>query len=235
MLFRNHNLKFLLYPLSFILYPKFLKEYFKKMLKKILKSPISLLRRLYNWTINLAQKPHADIFLFLIAFAESSFFPIPPDPLLIALGLAHHQKIFRFAFICSLASVLGGIFGYIIGFGFYEIIGEPIVNFYNLQNLMETIKIKYENYAFITILTAAFTPIPYKLITISAGLFKINIFTLIIASIIGRSSRFFIVAIFLHVFGKKIAEKIEKYFDLLSLIFFALLIGGFILLKILLH
>src|SRR3989339_534716 len=204
MLFRNHNLKFLLYPLSFILYPKFLKEYFKKMLKKILKSPISLLRRLYNWTINLAQKPHADIFLF------------------------------RFAFICSLASVLGGIFGYIIGFGFYEIIGEPIVNFYNLQNLMETIKIKYENYAFITILTAAFTPIPYKLITISAGLFKINIFTLIIASIIGRSSRFFIVAIFLHVFGKKIAEKIEKYFDLLSLIFFALLIGGFILLKILL-
>ncbi len=193
---------------------------------KIIKFPLKKLKKLYNWTINLAKHKHAQTSLFLIAFAESSFFPIPPDPLLIAMGIGNKEKVLKFALICSIGSVLGGIFGYFIGYTFFETIGQSIINFYHLQDLVEVIRIKYESYAFITILTAAFTPIPYKIITIAAGLFKINLFTLII----GRSSRFFLIAIFLKFFGQKIADKIEKYFDLLSVIFFALIIGGFLIL-----
>lgn len=197
----------------------------------IISSIQKLIRRLYNWTIQWAKTKKAPYALFGIAFIESSFFPIPPDVLLIAMVVADRKKWFRNAFICTLGSVIGALFGYLIGKVFFEIIGKLIVDTYNLQATVELISRKYQENAFMTIFTAAFTPIPYKAITITAGLFNISLLTLIIASVIGRAGRFFLVAGSLRVFGKKISDSIEKYFDLFSIIFAALLVGGFLFLK----
>ena len=195
--------------------------------------PKKFLRKLYDWTIRCASHKHAPYVLFLIAFIESSFFLIPPDLLLIPMLVAAPLKWWRYALTATVGSVLGGIFGYLIGWGFYEAVGEGIVKFYNLENLMSSIGGRYSNNAFWVVFTAAFTPIPYKLITISAGLFKISIWTLIFASLLGRGARFFIIAGLLRVFGEKISEAIDKYFDILSLVFTALLIGGFFAIKFL--
>lgn len=188
---------------------------------------------MYDWTLAWSKSKYAPFALFFVAFAESSFFLIPPDVLLIAMIIASPSKWIKYGAITLAGSVLGGIFGYFIGYGLYEAVGVKIVEFYSLQGLIESIKIKYEANAFLTIFIAAFTPIPYKLITISAGLFKIPIYTLIIASVIGRGMRFFLVSGLLYVFGERIVKAIDKYFDILSLIFGALLIGGFLAVKIL--
>lgn len=197
----------------------------------ILKVPTAWFRKLYNWTIHWAKTPKAPYALFAIAFIESSFFPIPPDVLLIAMVVAERKKWFRNAFICTVGSVLGALLGYAIGLSFYAAIGKSIVDAYHLQAVIELVGRKYQENAFMTVFTAAFTPIPYKVITIAAGLFKISLFTLVIASIIGRAGRFFLVAGSLRIFGKKISDSIEKYFDIFSLIFVILLIGGFLFLK----
>lgn len=189
------------------------------------------LRKLYSWTIHWSKTKNAPYALFAIAFIESSFFPIPPDVLLIAMVIADRLKWLRYALISTIGSVCGALFGYLIGWGLYETIGKFIVETYKLQAIVELIGKKYAENAFLTIFTAAFTPIPYKAITITAGLFKISLLVLIVASIIGRAGRFFLVAGALRVFGEKIAASIEKYFDVLSLIFVALLIIGFLLLK----
>lgn len=195
--------------------------------------PKKFLREMYDWTLAWSKSKYAPFALFFVAFAESSFFLIPPDVLLIAMIIASPSKWIKYGAITLTGSVLGGIFGYFIGYGLYEAVGVKIVEFYSLQGLIESIKIKYEANAFLTIFIAAFTPIPYKLITISAGLFKIPIYTLIIASVIGRGMRFFLVSGLLRMFGEKIAKAIDKYFDILSLIFGALLIGGFLVVKFL--
>lgn len=197
----------------------------------ILKVPTAWFRKLYNWTIHWAKTPKAPYALFAIAFIESSFFPVPPDVLLIAMVVAERKKWFRNAFICTVGSVLGALLGYAIGLSFYAVIGKSIVDAYHLQAVIELVGRKYQENAFMTVFTAAFTPIPYKIITIAAGLFKISLFTLVIASIIGRAGRFFLVAGSLRIFGKKISDSIERYFDILSLIFVILLIGGFLFLK----
>ncbi|TAN60891.1 DedA family protein [bacterium] len=197
----------------------------------ILKVFSSWLRKLYDWTIHWAKTPKAPYALFGIAFIESSFFPIPPDVLLIAIVVADRKSWFRSAFICTAGSVLGALLGYTIGWSLYAAVGKFIVDTYHLQDVMELVGRKYQENAFMTVFTAAFTPIPYKVITIAAGLFKVSLFTLVIASIIGRAGRFFLVAGSLRVFGKKISDSIEKYFDIFSLIFVVLLAGGFLLLK----
>jgi membrane protein YqaA with SNARE-associated domain len=189
-------------------------------------------RRMYDWTIHWSGSKNAPYALFSIAFIESSFFPVPPDVLLITMTIAQRKKWFRYAAICTAGSVCGALFGYFIGWALYETVGKFIVETYNLQAVMEIIGRKYQENAFFTVFTAAFTPIPYKAITISAGLFKIPLVTLVIASIIGRAGRFFMVAGALRLFGKKIADSIEKYFDILSIVFVACLLGGFLLLKI---
>lgn len=196
-----------------------------------LRWPSRQLRRLYNWTIRWAGSKNAPYALFIIAFAESSFFPIPPDVLLIPMIVAKLKDWLKNALICTIGSLTGALFGYLIGWGLYEVIGQPIVDFYGLQPQMDIIGQRYAGAAFLTIFTAAFTPIPFKLITISAGLFGIPLPTLLIASALGRSARFFLVAGALRIFGKKIADAIEKYFDIFSLIFTALLIGGFLAVK----
>ena len=196
-----------------------------------LKSPLRLLRRLYDWTIHWAKTKYAPYALFGIAFVESSFFPVPPDVLLIAMVVANNKRWFRSALICTAGSVCGALLGYAIGWYFYQAIGKIIVNTYHLQPVMDLVGRKYQENAFLTVFTAAFTPIPYKVITIAAGLFKISLAVLVIASVIGRAGRFFLVAGCLRIFGKKVADSIEKYFDIFSIGFVLLLAGGFLLLK----
>jgi membrane protein YqaA with SNARE-associated domain len=192
---------------------------------------VKLIKKLYDWVLHWAETPYAVPALFLLAFAESSFFPVPPDVLLIALAISIPKKAFKFALICMLGSVIGGVLGYGIGLYGYETIGKPIVDFYHGQEIMELIKIKYDQHGFLGILIAAITPIPYKVFTIASGVFRFDFWLFTLASIIGRSTRFFIVAALIWKFGSPIRNFIEKYFNLLSIIFILLLIGGFLLIK----
>jgi membrane protein YqaA with SNARE-associated domain len=190
-----------------------------------------LIRRLYDWTLHWAKTPHSTWALFILAFCESSFFPIPPDVLLMALAVALPIKAFKYALVCSVGSILGGCFGYLIGYEFFEYIGKPIINFYNIGEKFDKVSLMYQNNAFAAIAVAGFTPIPYKVFTIAAGVCKVNFFTLIMASVLGRSGRFFIVAALFYFFGPKIKIFIEKYFNLLTILFIILLVGGFIIIK----
>lgn len=203
----------------------------KAKLISIAQIPAKPIKKLYDWTIGWAKTKKAPYALFFIAFMESSFFPIPPDVLLIPMVIAERKKWFRNALICTAGSVLGAILGFLIGLFLFESIGTAIINFYGLQSEVETVRQNYHNNAPWYIFTAAFTPIPYKVFTIAAGLFNVALSTLILFSLFGRAGRFFLVAFLLGKFGRKISDLIEKYFDLFSLLFTALLIGGFILVK----
>ncbi|MCM8791446.1 MAG: DedA family protein [Candidatus Omnitrophica bacterium] len=201
------------------------------MVADIIILPIRFFRYLYDWTLHWAKTPQAPYALFGIAFIESSFFLIPPDILLIAMVVANRKRWIVDAAVCTVGSVTGAFFGYFIGWSLYETVGKLIVNTYHLQPMMDVVGRKYAENAFLTIFTAAFTPIPYKVITIAAGLFRIPLLTLVTASIIGRAGRFFIVAGALRIFGKKIENTIEKYFDIFSIVFILLLVGGFLAIK----
>ena len=192
---------------------------------------MKLIKKLYDWVLHWAETPYGIPALFLLSFSESSFFPVPPDVLLIALAIAIPQKSFKFAAICMIGSVLGGILGYGIGLYGYDAIGKPIVDFYHGQSTMDAIKGLYDQYGFWGILTAAITPIPYKVFTIASGVFKFDFFSFLSASIIGRSTRFFIVAGLIWKFGPSIKGFIDKYFNLLCVVFIILLVGGFVLIK----
>lgn len=193
------------------------------------------LKSLYNWVQAWADRPSAAWVLFALAFAESSFFPIPPDVLLIALGISIPARSFRYALICSIGSVLGGMFGYLIGwqlwqavggffFSYFGSIGFTPANFDKVQKL-------YDANAFWAVFSAAFTPIPYKIFTIAGGVFRINFYIFIIASVLGRSLRFFIVAAIIYFGGAPAKQFIDRYFNILSIIFTILLILGFIVIK----
>ena len=190
-----------------------------------------LLRKLYDWVLSWAHKKHASKALFGLAFAESSFFPIPPDVLQIALSVSKPKSSFFFALISSIGSVLGGIFGYFIGFFLFDSVGRLIIDTLGYQAQFDAVGNLYKSYAFLAILTAAFTPIPYKVFTIAAGFWQVGLAPLIIASIIGRSARFFLVATLFYFFGPKIKAFIDKYFNWLTIIFIVLLIGGFAAIK----
>ncbi len=192
-----------------------------------------LLRRLYDWVLSWAHKKHSSTALFALAFAESSFFPIPPDILQIALSVSKPKKSFFYALISSAGSVLGGIFGYFIGLKLWGLLKDFFFTYIPgfTPEIFNILQAKYELYNFWIVFTAGFTPIPYKLITISAGLFGISFLMFIIASTLSRSARFFMVAFLIYFFGPKIKEFIDKYFNLLSIIFIVLLVGGFIAVK----
>lgn len=153
-----------------------------------------------------------------ISFAESSFFPIPPDPFLLVATCLKPQKWWKYALIISVASVLGGLFGYFIGFYFFDLFGQRIVNAYSLQDEFTKVGVLFENNAFISIFISAFTPIPYKIFTIAGGFFKINILTFVVASIFGRSMRFFLVAFLAKYFGQKYGKMFLKFLDLFMII-----------------
>jgi membrane protein YqaA with SNARE-associated domain len=190
---------------------------------------VGKLRKLYDWVLHWAETPYGSWALFLLAFAESSFFPVPPDVLLIALAVSIPSKAFRYSLICSVGSVLGGIFGYVIGYQFMEIIGFGILNFYGLTEKYESVAEFYNRYNAWAVGIAGFTPIPYKVFTISAGAFKINFPVFLLASVVSRSARFFIVGGLIYMFGAQIRSFIDRYFNILAVIFVLLLVGGFIL------
>jgi membrane protein YqaA with SNARE-associated domain len=201
------------------------------MMRRFFGYPAKVTKKMYDWTINWAKTKYAEYALFCISFAESSFFPVPPDVLLIPMVIADRKKWFRTALICSVASVLGAFLGYFIGYELFELVGAKIVEIYDLQAAVATLSQKYSEHAFLTVFTAAFTPIPFKAITITAGLFKISLFSLFIGSAVGRSARFFLVAGLLRIYGEKIQTFIDKYFNLLTIVFLTLLAGGFFFLK----
>lgn len=178
-----------------------------------------------------AETKQADSALAGFSFAESSFFPIPPDPLLIAIVTVKPDRWIRLATITVTASVVGGILGWLIGYGLFEAVGQRIIDTYHLHDEFIAIGERYNTNALLTVFVAAFTPIPYKLITISAGVFHVNLIALIVASILGRGGRFFGVAWLSHHLGERYRDKIEKYIDILSLLFVALLVLGFIVIK----
>ncbi|HEU18230.1 MAG TPA: DedA family protein [Deltaproteobacteria bacterium] len=190
-----------------------------------------MIRKLYDWVLHWAETPYGSWALFILAFAESSFFPIPPDVLLIALAISIPAKAFRYAVLCSAGSVLGGIGGYIIGYQFMDLMGFRILNFYGLTDKYEFISTLYNHYNAWAVGVAGFTPIPYKVFTISAGAFKINFPVFVFASFVSRSARFFLVGLLIFVYGSGIRSFIDRYFNLLTIAFFILLIGGFILIK----
>lgn len=192
---------------------------------------VAWLHRIKAWTEGAAQRPGATWTLFIIAFAESSFFPIPPDVLLIALAMLVPTKAFWNALVCSAGSILGGMFGYFIGLEFFELLGRPIIDFYSLQAQYDAVRVLFQENAFASIAVAGFTPIPYKLFTIAAGAFDINFATFVAASAVSRPARFFLVAALFYWFGPRIKPVIDKYFEWLTLAFMVLLIGGFIVIK----
>jgi len=191
------------------------------------------MRRLYQWVLSWADTPYGTWALAIDAFCESSFFPIPPDALLIILTLSSTKRAFYFALISSIGSVMGGIFGYYIGLYFMDLIGYPILKFYGAVALQKYHYVQqlYQQYDAWAVGIAGFTPIPYKVFTIAAGAFKINFGIFVLASLISRSARFYLVAGLLYLFGEPIRYFIDRYFNLLTLLFVLLLLGGFILVR----
>ncbi len=194
---------------------------------------MNFLKKTYNWTLEKAQHKNAKWYLSLISFVESSFFPIPPDLLLIPMALASKANALFYAFICTLFSVLGGILGYAIGYYFYNSVGIYIVDFYHLENSFNIFESYYKEFGILIVLGAGITPFPYKFITIASGVFGLNIFLFIIVSIIGRGLRFYLIAILLYFFGEKIKLIIDKYFNFLTIVFFILLVGSVFIIRFL--
>ena len=202
-------------------------------------------KKIYKWVLNLSTRKNSYYSISILSFSESFFFPIPPDVLLIPCCLINRRKSFYYAFLCSISSVFGGIIGYYIGKVLWWDV--PGIEYSSLANLFfdfvpgltvdsfNNIKSLYDDWDFWIVFTAGFTPIPFKLITISAGTFNINFFMFVIASVISRSARFFIVAILIRIFGESIRNFIENYFNLLAILFTILLIGGFILIKFIIN
>jgi len=194
------------------------------------------LRRLYDWVLHWAETPYGVPALFVLSLAESSFFPIPPDPLLVALCLGLPKKAMRFAATATLASVVGGIIGYGIGAGAWTLLQDwffayvPGVS----PESFERVQLLYERYDFWAVFLAGLTPIPYKVFTLSSGVFSINFGVFVVASFLSRGLRFFVVAGLIYKFGPPITRFIDRYFNLLAIAFGVLLVGGFVLIEFLL-
>lgn len=189
------------------------------------------IRNLYGWVIGWAEKKQAEKALAGLSFAESSFFPIPPDPLLIAMVTARPHKWVRLASICTLASVAGGLLGYAIGAGLYETLGKWLIDAYSLSAEFTRVGELYNQYTILAVIIAGFTPIPYKLFSISAGVFSVSLPLFALASAVGRGGRFFLVAFLMHHLGRRYKDKIEKYIDILGIAFIVLVVLGVLALK----
>jgi membrane protein YqaA with SNARE-associated domain len=186
-----------------------------------------MMRSLYDWMMRQAASDRAPTALFWVSFIESSVFPIPPDVMLIPMAIANRLKAWWFATIATIGSVLGGVLGYAIGYFLFDLIGQPILSFYGYGGKFEEFAAQYNEYGAWIVFMAGLTPFPFKVITIASGTTSMNIFVFVFASIIGRASRFFAVAALLYFFGQPIREFIERYFGILTVLFFVLLVGGF--------
>ena len=189
------------------------------------------LRRLYDWVLHWAETPYGTPALLVLAFAESSFFPIPPDVLLIALAVSIPSRAFWYALLCVVGSICGAYLGYGIGYFGWEAIGRPLVEFYHGQETMDWVRLQYETYGFWGVFVAALTPIPYKVFTIASGVFGFDLGTFTLASILGRGLRFFAVGTLIYFFGPPVKDLIDRRFNLMAALFTVLLVGGFVVIK----
>ena len=193
------------------------------------------LRKLYFWTLHWADTQYALPALFIISFAESSFFPIPPDVLLIAMCFSKPQQWWKFAFWCTIASVLGGMFGWWLGMGFWHLTEDfffrVIPGF--KPEVFALVQERYNENAFLAIVTAAFPPIPYKVFTVASGVFGVPLLTVVLGSLLGRGLRFFFVSGLIRASGPKIKPFLEKHFEIATAVLAVIGIGGFFALKFL--
>jgi membrane protein YqaA with SNARE-associated domain len=198
---------------------------------------VNILRRMYHWVLRWAETPYGTPALALISFSESSFFPIPPDVLQIALSVAKPRRSYFYAAVSAVASVLGGILGWCIGLMFWSAMGAFFFRYVPgfTQESFEHVGGLYRENAFLAIVGAAFTPIPFKVFTVAAGVFHeyVSLTTLILASALGRSGRFFLVATVIFFFGPRAKELLERYFELATLLLFVLAVLGFVVIKFL--
>ena len=192
---------------------------------------MNILRKIYNWTIEKSKHPKAVWFLSLVSFTESSFFPIPPDIILIPMIIAKRTRAWFYAFVCTMSSVLGGLFGYCIGYFFYNSIGKIILEYYGLTNQFIIFEEYYLKYGILIVIGAGITPFPYKFITIASGVFGLNVFLFTVVSFFSRGLRFYLLSFLLKFFGEKIEKLIDKYFNILAILFFVLLVAGIVVVK----
>jgi membrane protein YqaA with SNARE-associated domain len=190
-----------------------------------------MIRKLYDWTLSLAGHPRALWALAIIAFVESSFFPIPPDVLMIPMIIAAPTRAFRIAAVATVASVLGGLFGYAIGALLFETVGQPILDFYGKADAFDSFATRYNDWGAWAVLIAGVTPFPFKVITVASGATGLSLPVFILSAVLARALRFFVVAALLWKFGPPIRDFIEKRLGLMFAIFCVLLIGGFYLVR----
>jgi len=188
-----------------------------------------MLRRIYDWCVDAADKPYAVWILGGVAFAESSFFPVPPDIMLLPMSLAQPKRAWLYASVCTVASVLGGVLGYAIGALLYDSVGHWLINLYGLGDKVEAFRASYAEWGALIILLKGLTPIPYKLVTITSGFAGYNIWLFILFSIITRGGRFFMAAIVLNRYGEWIRVRIERHLALSVAILAIVLVAGFII------
>ncbi len=190
-----------------------------------------MLKGIYDWTMRLAEHRHAGSSLFAVSFIESSFFPIPPDVMLVPMVLAKRAKAWAYAAIATVGSVIGGFFGYAIGYFLFEQVARPLLSFYGYLDKFSTFASQYNDYGAWIVLFAGITPFPYKVITIASGATGLNLVVFAVASLIARGFRFYIVAGLLYWFGPPIRAFIEKRLGLVLSVFLILLFGGFLAIK----
>ena len=187
-----------------------------------------MLRRLYDWTMGLAGHRHAEPALAVVSFIESSLFPVPPDVMLVPMVLARRERAWRIAFICTVASVIGGLAGYAIGFFAFEAVGRPVLEFYDYTPKFAEFQDRYNEWGAWVVFFAGLTPFPYKVITILSGVTALDVFVFMISSVVARGLRFYVVAGLLWYFGEPIRAFIERRLGLLFTLFSVLLVGGFV-------
>ena len=192
-----------------------------------------MIRRLYDWTMSLSRSRHALRALAIVSFIESSVFPIPPDVLMIPMIIARPSRAFLIAGIATVASVLGALLGYYIGAALFDTIGQPVLDFYGKGEYFDAFAVKYNDWGAWAVLIAGITPFPFKVITIASGVTGLSLPVFIVASIIARAFRFFLVAALLWKFGQPIQDFIERRLGLVFTVFVVLLVGGFAVLKVL--
>lgn len=190
-----------------------------------------MLRSLYDRVLALSARPSAPLWLFLVAMAEASFFPLPPDVLLIPMALAAPRRALLFALIATVGSVLGGAIGYAIGYALFVKLAQPIIHLYHYEASFTTFQHKFAEYGAAIILIKGLTPIPYKIVTIAAGAAKFNFFLFMVLSFVTRGARFLLEAVLLRLFGEPARDFIERRLGLLTGLFAVLLVAGFVILK----
>jgi len=191
-----------------------------------------MLRTLYNRVLALAASPRAPLWLAVISFTESSFFPIPPDALLVPMALARPDRAWRLALICTIASVLGGIFGYYIGYALFDVLATPLLRAYHYEAAFARFKDTYAEWGLWVILVKGMTPIPYKIVTIASGAASFSFPLFVAASIVTRGARFFLVAALLHFYGEQVRDFIERRLTLVTSLVAAGIVFGFVVLKL---